>query len=151
MRKPYPFSPIEDSLIGSIIFNVLRKDFNQADLLDAIQSHLPAGEMYYFTPRSKKQVILDIYPSKLRNWIAQKNHSEIENFFWKLLQGKLTGSSAMDIALELFEWLLIGFQEEDLWEDVFKILINHRLPIQNKHIHDIQTAYLQLLEVENPQ
>lgn len=149
MKQPYPFFPLQDSLIGTVIFSVFNEDFQKAHLQEAILSHIPNGETYFFTPRAKKQTILDIYPNKLRTWIQQKNNKEIEKFFWSLLKGELTGSPAMDIALELFEWLLTGFQEENICKNVLKILTNNRIPIQDKDLQKIQTAYLKILAEEN--
>lgn len=149
MKKPYPFFPFEDSLIGTVIYNVLKEDFNEDHLREAIFSHISEGETYFFTPRAKKQMILDIYPNKLRTWIAQKNCDEVENFFWNLLKGKLTDSPAMDVALELFEWLLTGFREQNICESVLKILVNSKIPIHTYHLERILIQYQHILEEEN--
>ncbi|MCX7999201.1 MAG: hypothetical protein N3A69_09675, partial [Leptospiraceae bacterium] len=79
----------------------------------------------------------------------QKNKEEIKNFFQDLLKGKLTGSSSMDIALELFEWILTGFQEEELTKNILELFLNFQIPVNTEHIVRIQKKYSQLLEQEN--
>lgn len=149
MKKLYPFNPVEDSLIGNIIFNIFKEESRERSFQEAINSYILEGDTYYFTPRNKKQTIMDIYPSKIRVWISQKKFDEIKNFFLDLLHGKLTDLPSMDIALELFEWILTGFQEEELSKGIFEILTNSKFHLQDNHLLNIQIAYKKILEEEN--
>lgn len=148
MKQPYPFNPIEDSLIGSIINQVFKEEDLEKTFQEAILSYKSEESHYFFTPRSKKQTILDIYPSKIRVWILQKKHEEIKNFFFDLLKGKLTGLPSMDIALELFEWILTGFLEEELNKILLELLTNFQITISSEQVSKIQKKYFEFLEQE---
>lgn len=54
----------------------------------------------------------------------------------------------MDVALELFEWIFTGFQDEEISKLILNTLTNSRFEFQKEHLEKIHLAYTKLLKEE---
>ncbi len=65
--QPYPFFPLEDSLLGQILSEIYSEKGKLQNLQSAMQTYLKEGKTsFYFTPRTDKSTDLTILPPVFR-------------------------------------------------------------------------------------
>ncbi|MBW0435014.1 hypothetical protein HGB47_15485 [Leptospira yasudae] len=145
----FPFHPFRDFLLGEVLFKTLQEDgVNVADAEAAVLSHLPSDKRnFVFTPNAKKQTLLNLYPEKIRGLLKSKKGNEIKQEFKTMIATE----GRMDLALELLEWLFTGFDERELLNELFSLILNDRIPLQEGFLDRLKKNYEEevLKDLEN--
>lgn len=130
MFKPFPFHPLNDSLFGKCMLELwMEENKKESRLLEYIQSRISPsnqecfGNMngmdngFYCTSNATKELIYQEVPDTIRKLIKDKNYKDIELTISKIAQGKWENQKypGLDIAFELLEWLLTGFEEDEVF------------------------------------
>lgn len=125
----FPFDPFRDFLLGEVFLKTLLENGVSSQVAEeAILSHLPPGRNHFlFTPNAKKQTLLNLYPEKIRNLLKSKKNAEIREEF----SAMIATEGRMDLALELIEWLFVGFDERELLNDLFSLILNDKIPLRD--------------------
>ena len=112
----FPFKPLEDHFFGHLIGNVWKVTNGDFEKLNrAIHSSL-LGELQHYTctPKGDKIVLMNIYPNQFRKYLELKQYDKLYSEFTKLITAKIPETiPRLDIALDLLEWIFIGFPDED--------------------------------------
>lgn len=148
MKQPFPFDPIQDSLLLRLFDDIFESEGRGDDFRKAIYSHLPAEEGFFFTPRPSKQNVMNLLPGKIRVLHENGKIEEIESLIEALIQGKDLERSGFDIALELAEWMVTGFQEEDLSLRLLHLITNHKLRFTSEHLTKFHGMYMASIQEE---
>jgi hypothetical protein len=141
MNQPYPFDPIQDSLIFSILYEVMESEGKGLELKQAIYSHLKEGKNFFHTPKSQKNNLLNRLPTQIRKWKEVGDIQKIENLILGLIQGRNLEIPSLDLALELVEWIIVGYEEEQLSLQLLKVLANHKLQFTPEHLQKFKDLY----------
>ncbi|TGN19695.1 VanZ family protein [Leptospira idonii] len=115
-KKPFPFDPFADSLLGEkVLIAWLSLGKSETDLKTSLESNLNSKE-FYFTPNAVKQTVMVRFPEQVRILIGSKDSVGLNRLFSDIISGKASGlgKPALDVALELLEWLLTGFEEDQI-------------------------------------
>ncbi|MCB1193223.1 MAG: hypothetical protein H7A23_10310 [Leptospiraceae bacterium] len=147
MGNDYSYNPLGDSLLGELICSVWKgKGRDTEELKQAIYSHLSEGGDFKGTPKGEKQIIMNLLPNRIRKYIEEKNFNKIAKEFTNLLKGRdLAQKPAIDVAFELLEWILTGFQEDDLVLLLLPVFFNNRLQFDKELLDELKVSYQQLL------
>jgi hypothetical protein len=125
--QPYPFFPLEDSLLGQILCEIYSEKGKLQNLQSALQMYLKEGKTsFYFTPRTDKSTDLTILPPVFRKYHSENNVEAIKNKFKELLHPPFT-DIRMDVVLELLEWVLTGIASNEISEELLKLLLGDDL------------------------
>ncbi|EKO31744.1 hypothetical protein [Leptospira santarosai] len=135
----FPFDPLRDFLLGEVFLKTLLENGVSSQVAEeAILSHLPAGRDHFvFTPNAKKQTLLNLYPEKIRNLLKSKKNAEIREEF----SAMIATEGRMDLALELLEWLFVGFDERELLNDLFSLILNDKIPLGDGFLDRLKKNY----------
>ncbi|PJZ52843.1 hypothetical protein [Leptospira adleri] len=145
----FPFHPFQDFLLGEVIFKTLKElNVPSEAAEDAVRSHLPSGRKdFLFTPNAKKQTLMNLYPEKIRDFLKAGKKEEIKKEFRTMIssEGKL------DLALELLEWLFTGFEEKELLNELFSLVLNDKITLPENFIETLKKNYEEevLKDLEN--
>jgi hypothetical protein len=125
--QPYPFFPLEDSLLGQILYEIYSEKGKLQNLQSALQKYLKEGKTsFYFTPRTDKSTDLTILPPVFRKYHSENNVEAIKTKFRELLHPPFT-DIRMDVVLELLEWVLTGIASNEISEELLKLLLGDDL------------------------
>ncbi len=141
MSKPYPFDPIQDSLIFSILYEVMESEGKGLELKQAIYSHLKEGKNFFHTPKSKKNNLLNSLPNQIRKWKEVGDIQKIEKLILDLIQGKDLETPSLDLALELIEWIIVGYEEDQLSLQLLRVLANYKFAFTQEHLQKLKILY----------
>ncbi|TGL41554.1 VanZ family protein [Leptospira perdikensis] len=130
-KKPYPFLPFEDSLVGEKILLVWQESHHsEKNLKDHLLKALDLHEdQLIFTPNAIKQKLMVSYPTEIRSFIEKKELTGITNLLLQIAKGKseLYSEPALDITFELIEWILTGFDLDDVLVETLSALFGTAL------------------------
>lgn len=133
-KKPYPFLPFEDSLVGEkILFVWQESHHSEKNLKDHLLLSLDVKEeQLVFTPNAIKQKLMVSYPTEIRNLIAENRTSEIPQLLINIAKGKTPSNPnpSFDITFELIEWLLTGFDLDEVLRETLSLLFGTTLTIE---------------------
>lgn len=133
-KKPYPFLPFEDSLVGEkILFVWQESHHSEKNLKEHLLHALELTEdQLVFTPNAIKQKLMVSYPTEIRNLINNNSASEIPNLLIEIAKGKTPSNPtpAVDICFELIEWLLTGFDLDEILRETLSSLFGTTLSIE---------------------
>ncbi|GBF51896.1 hypothetical protein LPTSP4_34340 [Leptospira ryugenii] len=123
-KRPFPFSPFVDSLLGEKILIIAKKHGLSEDfLLSSLKKNLSLPE-FYFTPNSQKQTLMVRYPNLIRKLIESGDFNGLVDIFLKISKGQTQEFEipAIDLSFELIEWLLTGFEMKNQIADILNAL-----------------------------
>ncbi|TGL62496.1 VanZ family protein [Leptospira jelokensis] len=133
-KKPYPFLPFEDSLVGEKILIVWQESHHsEKNLKEHLLSALNLKEdQLVFTPNAVKQKLMVSFPTEIRNLIAENRSSEIPTLLVNIAKGKTTANPdpSVDITFELIEWLLTGFDLDEVLRETLSLLFGTNLNLE---------------------
>ncbi|TGM71973.1 VanZ family protein [Leptospira levettii] len=133
-KKPYPFSPFEDSLVGEKTLLVWQDSHHsEKNLKDHLLMALDLREdQLVFTPNAIKQKLMVSYPTEIRNLITNNQTNEIPKLLIAIAKGNTPSNSqpALDICFELIEWLLTGFDLDEVLRETLSLLFGITLSIE---------------------
>ncbi|MBE7413501.1 MAG: hypothetical protein L6Q54_06865 [Leptospiraceae bacterium] len=141
----YAYHPLEDSFFGKLIGEVLHSNgISREEILNSIHSNLEFPEKKFSftgTPKADKQIQMSILPVKIRKWISEKKYKEIQDEFRGLAFGKNQEKPKIDLALEILEWIVSGFEEDELVLELIKILTGHKIPVELNLVESLKSEY----------
>ncbi|AXR62576.1 hypothetical protein [Leptospira mayottensis] len=139
VNSGFPFYPFRDFLLGEVFLKtLLESGVSSQTAEEAILSHLPSGRNHFvFTPNAKKQTLLNLYPEKIRNLLRENQEEEIKQEFRNMIKIE----ERMDLALELLEWLFVGFDERELLNDLFSLILNDKIPLGDGFLDRLKKNY----------
>lgn len=122
--QPYPFYPLEDSLLGQILSEIYSEKGNLHSIQSVFQKYLQEGQTsFYFTPRTDKSTDLTVLPPVFRKLYAEEKIDEMRQKFLDLLHPSI-GQVRMDVVLEVLEWILTGLASPQVSEQLLKVLLD---------------------------
>ncbi|TGM07935.1 hypothetical protein EHQ76_04230 [Leptospira barantonii] len=135
----FPFHPFQDFLLGEVLLKTLKETGVPAEAAEeAVLSHLPSDQKnFVFTPNAKKQTLLNLYPEKIRNFLKTGKKEEIKKEFKTMIATE----GRMDLALELLEWLFTGFDEKELLNELFSLVLNDRISLAEDFLNRLKKNY----------
>ncbi|PJZ44168.1 VanZ family protein [Leptospira brenneri] len=143
-KKPHPFLPFEDSLVGEKILLVWQESHHsEKNLKDHLLKALDLSEdQIVFTPNAIKQKLMVSFPTEIRSLIAKGDLAGITNLLLAIAKGKsdLNQNPAVDITFELIEWILTGFDLDDVLVETLSTLFETRLT--NEFIDQVRAEYI---------
>ncbi|TGK92835.1 VanZ family protein [Leptospira brenneri] len=143
-KKPHPFLPFEDSLVGEKILLVWQESHHsEKNLKDHLLKALDLSEdQIVFTPNAIKQKLMVSFPTEIRSLIAKRDLAGITNLLLAIAKGKsdLNQNPAVDITFELIEWILTGFDLDDVLVETLSTLFETRLT--NEFIDQVRAEYI---------
>ncbi|ABZ95861.1 Hypothetical protein LBF_4036 [Leptospira biflexa serovar Patoc strain 'Patoc 1 (Ames)'] len=146
-KKPYPFLPFEDSLVGEKILFVWQESHHseknlKEHLLKALELK---DDQLVFTPNAMKQKLMVSFPTEIRNLIESNRSAEIPNLLMSIAKGKtqLYPQPAVDICFELIEWLLTGFDLDEVLRETLSLLFETTLSLD--FLTSVRTEYFKEL------
>lgn len=145
MKQPYPFYPLEDSLLGQILAEI----YTDRDRLDELKSkftfYLEEGHpSFYFTPKSTKSSLLTILPNQFRNLFDRGDNDKILEKFQSLLKPPVN----MDVVLEILEWIITGLSSKETSFTLLKELLKDE-SLELTLIDSINEKYIKYLQSES--
>lgn len=146
-KVPFPFNPFVDSLLGEKISFVWKSlHHSQNVLLDALLLNTNQSTFYY-TPNATKQTLMVSYPNKIRAFLSEGEYQKIGEILLGLANGHLAENklSALDITLELLEWLLTGFDIDDQIVTYFNLLFTQPQIIDISFVEMVRAEYVKEL------
>jgi len=154
VKPEYQYKPLTDSLFGKALSDTFCKVNQEPSLLKleaAISSHLKDGHFFVGTKRAEKQVLLRILPDQIRKLIQEIRYTEIVEEIAELIKGNTDQPPKIDVALELIEWLLSGFDEDVLIQSLLFELTNRQVSFDIQFIQALRETYNEevLLEMKN--
>lgn len=147
----YQYKIAEDSNFGKILFSEWQKNgYSSEELQNAIESHLNYFQYSFFsgTPRARKQVLMNTVPVEFRRYIEKQQFDRLLVDYSQLLSGSADDKPCIDIALEIFEWLMSGFEQPNLLEKLMLTLVNHQLEIPSGFMEKLKARYLEIIAEE---
>ncbi|MCG9875200.1 MAG: hypothetical protein MH321_10475 [Leptospiraceae bacterium] len=144
MKKGYPFLPLVDSMFGECLQKVwVQSNLPQDRLVSLISSLSTDPEGFTFTANATKEMLLSQAPSELRVLIQEKNVQAIVDLLLDLTQGRYENQSTggIDIALELMEWLLTGFESELDFTAILQAFFSHAPEINPEFVSNLRKEY----------
>lgn len=129
-KKPFPFDPFVDSLIGEKILTLLHNQYTKESLTRLALESLGIGlDQVCFTSNVKKQILMVSYPTEIRKRLESNERIYVCDLLFQIAKGSHENPPALDIALELIEWLLTGFEEDALVSDSLSKIFGIQLDI----------------------
>jgi hypothetical protein len=143
VKSEYQYKPLTDSLLGKALSDTFCKVYQEPSsrLEAAIASHLKEGAFFVGTKKAEKQVLLRILPDQIRKWIKEIRYTEIVEEIVELIQGTTDQPPKIDVALELIEWLLSGFDEDILIQNLLSELTNRKIQFDLDFIRSLKNTY----------
>lgn len=85
------------------------------------------------------------YPTEIRSFIDKKELSKITNLLLQIAKGKseLFPTPALDITFELIEWILTGFDIDDVLVETLSALFGTSLT--NEFVDHVRAEYIKEL------
>lgn len=147
MGSNYSYNPLGDSLLGELICKVwVKRGGNAEQLTQAIYSFLKEGMDFKGTPRGEKQLLMNILPNRIRKYKEQNNFVSIQNELKNLLMGReLVSKPTPDVAFELLEWILTGFQDDKLVLELLPVVFNDKVKFDSEFLNELKNSYNELL------
>ncbi|WCL47720.1 hypothetical protein [Leptospira sp. GIMC2001] len=147
----FPYLPFEDSLFGECLNNAWKKHGrDDYSLTRAVFSFLnPPETNFVFTSNIKKEIILSQAPQEIREFISRKDWKAIGDMLRSISLGVYDNqdSKGIDIAFELAEWLLTGYESEIDFREILNIFLVLDPPITDDIIDSIREYYnIKMLE-----
>ncbi|XDD52222.1 hypothetical protein AB3N59_19905 [Leptospira sp. WS92.C1] len=145
----FPFRPFQDFLLGEVLLRTLKdQGILEQAAETAVLSHLTADQkQFVFTPNAKKQTLMSLYPEKIRGFLKAGKRKEIVSEFRTMIaiEGK------MDLALELLEWLFTGFEDSELLNELFSLILNDKIELPENFLSLLRKNYEEevLKDLEN--
>ena len=139
-----PFQFSQDSFLGKLITEAwIESGRPEQELTDALNSSLVEGQQFYITPNAEKQVLMNLLPVQFRKDIEHSDYLMVGEKIEDLVKGNshITPTPKVDIALELIEWILTGFELDDLVLDLIKIVFNKKPEFPPDFIAVIRRKY----------
>lgn len=144
-KSPYPFYPFQDSLLGQILDQLHSERGSQRKLQDSLKALLQnETENFVFTSRPEKQLYFETFPPKARKWIENKDSESFHSEFQMLLKRKGEVPGRMDIVLEVMEWLISGFDEDNMCADLLSRSVFPGLEFRPEDISEIRKRYFSI-------
>lgn len=144
-KTPYPFYPLQDSLLGQILHQMYSAKGEQKQLEDSLKVFFQnETETFVFTSRPEKQLYFESFPPKARKWIEKKDTESFRSEFQTLLKRKEEFPGRMDIVLEVMEWLISGFDEDTMCADLLSGLVFPGLKLHPEEISEIRKRYFSI-------
>ncbi|MCB1176490.1 MAG: hypothetical protein KDK36_02820 [Leptospiraceae bacterium] len=142
MKSPFPFYPLEDNLLGKILLDIAEKRGEREFLFQAVNSHKNSSN-FFFTPNSKKQVIMNTLPVKLRTLISENKLTQLKKELLYLIDGNEGNNElpSMDIFMEILEWIITGFESLDLKIELIHLLTNGKYKVNEEILLELQNQY----------
>ncbi len=151
MSKPekssYPYEPFKDSLLGEkILLCWTSSNHKEQDLVDSL-SHNLATDKFYFTPNAVKQTLMVRYPTEIRKFITNGDYEKVGDLLFKIAYGDLANDEpkALDICMELMEWLLTGFEIDKELGQYFSKLFSHSEIFSESFVENVRAEYVKEL------
>jgi hypothetical protein len=142
MKQVYQYKPLEDSLLGQILKLVYGKQSTDVSLLEkALESNLSEGRFFTGTKKSEKQTLLRILPDRFRTYIQKKDISKAIQEFSLLVKGDKSTEPKIDLALEILEWILSGFEEDEMTMELLKELCNQKVSFDKNFVLALRAEY----------
>lgn len=69
--------------------------------------------------------------------MKSKKNAEIREEF----SAMIATEGRMDLALELLEWLFVGFDERELLNDLFSLILNDKIPLGDGFLDRLKKNY----------
>ncbi|TGK86379.1 VanZ family protein [Leptospira montravelensis] len=146
-KKPYPFLPFEDSLVGEKILLVWQENHHsEKNLKEHLLKALDLSEdQVVFTPNAIKQKLMVSYPTEIRKLIEEKKFSQITDLLLTIAKGKSEQypTPALDITFELLEWILTGFDLDDVIAETLSALFG--TSFTNPFVDQVRAEYIKEL------
>ncbi|MCG6153899.1 VanZ family protein [Leptospira bandrabouensis] len=146
-KKPYPFLPFEDSLVGEKILLVWQESHHsEKNLKEHLLKALGLTEdQVVFTPNAIKQKLMVSYPTEIRHLIDEKKFSQITVLLLNIAKGKSEQcpTPALDITFELIEWILTGFDLDDVLVETLSELFGTTLT--HAFVDQVRAEYIKEL------
>ena len=146
-KDPFPFDPFVDSLLGEKIMLVWKSSgHHPKDLLEALYLQTKQSS-FYFTPNATKQTLMVSLPSQIRSYIFEKDFSKIGDLLMGLADGTKTENkiASLDIAMELVEWLLTGFDVDEEIARYLNLWFNKPQLIDVAFVENVRAEYVKEL------
>lgn len=147
-----PFQFSQDSFLGKLILEAwIQTGGNEKELIDALNSNLEEGQAFYITPNAEKQVLLNLLPAGFRKDIEHSDYVLVGEKIQDLVKGNshITPTPKLDVALDIIEWVLTGFDLTEVVQDLLNIVFNKKLKITEDLIVKIRSLYLEHLNKPN--
>lgn len=108
-----------------------------------ITSLSTSPEGFTFTSNATKEILLSQAPAELRTLIQDKDSEAIASLLLELTKGKYENQSSdgLDIAFELMEWLLTGFEDEIKFTEILKSFLGEAPEISDTLITTLRKEY----------
>jgi hypothetical protein len=147
MKSPFPFDPLEDNLLGKILAEIAESRKERDLLKKAVYSHSSSSQ-FFFTPNASKQVVMNTFPVQLRSWIEAKDYSKLKKELSILIQGSAEKKQnpSMDLFMELAEWIITGFEDMQLKQEILNLFTNYQYKIEQSDIQELQKKYEETLK-----
>ncbi len=148
-KKPV-LNPLVDTILGRLICEIWaeKTESNPQDLSVALYSNFSTQDLKY-TSRSEKEVMMNILAPKFRKLIEAKNVKEIEYLFRQTLFGSSDLSKKIprvDVCFEILEWLLTGFDEDELILKLVSVTFNDKISFEANFIQKLRVKYLEYMQ-----
>jgi hypothetical protein len=144
MKKGYPFLPLVDSMFGECLQKAwVNSNLPISKLETLITSLSTSPEGFTFTSNATKEILLSQAPAELRTLIQDKDSEAIASLLLELTKGKYENQSSdgLDIAFELMEWLLTGFEDEIKFTEILKVFLGDAPEITDTLITTLRKEY----------
>jgi len=144
----YPFQFSRDSLLGKLIAEVWNQIGNDASALeDAFLSNLADGEAFFSTPNVERQVLMNLLPAQFRKHMERAEYIIIGEKIQDLMKGNshISPVPRADVAFELVEWILTGYENDDLVLDLVRILFNKKIIFPENFLEKLRAQYVHML------
>ena len=139
----HEFSFFQDSVLGKLLLDSWIETGGDSDeLIKSVGSENPC-----FTPNSEKQVLMTLLPQQLRKHIEHGEDMLVVEKIEDLVRGNnhITPEPKLDIALELVEWILTGFEKDDLVMDLLNMITSKKLAFPPNFLEILRKNYVVLL------
>ncbi len=146
-KTGYPFDPFVDSLVGEKILYVWESTHHNQKELEVALFQNTGQTSFYFTPNATKQILMVSYPTLIRSLLESRNYQKIGENLLGLANGKLTENHlpALDITLELLEWLLTGFDIDLEISQYLQLLFSNANIIDVSFVEQVRSEYVKEL------
>ncbi|MCB1160295.1 MAG: hypothetical protein H7A25_21695 [Leptospiraceae bacterium] len=152
MANEYIYRPLQDSLIGQLVLKLWSENGGDvAELQKALDSNLEGTSFqYHGTKKARKQVLMTTLPVEIRKELQKGRQEIILQKLSELIRGNFKDNKVpeIDVFLELFEWLLAGFDESALQEKLLHLLFNQKLSFSPDFLSRLKVLYEMAIEEE---
>lgn len=149
-KERFPFQPFQDSFLLEVLLKLYSKDYpDNPSLVDQFAKNWNSSN-FTFTPNQWKQINMVNFANSIRSWIESGSDEKVLELLEKLVRGEdLTlDKSALDVSLELVEWIFTGFEKDSLVLNYFHLLFGDVSGLDLPFLKNLRELYD--LEVQNP-